>query len=120
FQPLGPHGPSQVVDASRFEWTDDAWGGLELPGQVLYELHVGTFTQEGTWAAALEELPELADLGITVIELMPVVEFPGRFGWGYDGVDLFAPFHLYGEPDDMRRFIDRAHASGLGVILDVV
>jgi maltooligosyltrehalose trehalohydrolase len=83
-------------------------------------MHVGTFTPEGTWEAASRELPELARLGITVIEMMPIAEFPGRFGWGYDGVDLFAPCHLYGEPDDLRRFLDRAHAAGLGVILDVV
>jgi maltooligosyltrehalose trehalohydrolase len=87
---------------------------------VLYEMHVGTFTREGTWEAAARELPELARAGITVIELMPVAEFPGHFGWGYDGVNLFAPTRLYGGPDDFRRFIDRAHALGLGVILDVV
>ena len=83
-------------------------------------MHVGTFTPEGTWAAAAEKLPLLADIGITVIEMMPVAEFPGRFGWGYDGVDLFAPTHLYGTPEDLCRFVDRAHALGLGVILDVV
>ncbi len=120
FQPEGPHGPSQVVDPSTFPWTDEGWRGLRREGQVLYEMHVGTFTPEGTWEAASRELPELARLGVTVIEMMPVAEFPGRFGWGYDGVDLFAPCHLYGEPDDLRRFLDRAHAAGLGVILDVV
>src|ERR671918_2696611 len=83
-------------------------------------MHVGTFTPEGTWNAAIRELPELRATGITVIEVMPVHEFPGRFGWGYDGVDLFAPMHLYGNPDDFRRFVDTAHAVGLGVILDVV
>src|SRR2546428_2045406 len=83
-------------------------------------MHVGTFTREGTWAAAMRELPALARLGVTVLEVMPVADFPGRFGWGYDGVDLFAPTRLYGEPDDFRRFVDRAHAAGLGVILDVV
>ena len=88
--------------------------------QVLYEMHVGTFTAEGTWRAALEHLPALAELGITTIEMMPVAEFAGRRGWGYDGVDLFAPSHLYGTPDDLRRFVDRAHHLGLGVILDVV
>ncbi len=119
FQPQGPHGPSQVVDPS-FPWTDEGWRGLRREGQVLYEMHVGTFTPEGTWEAASRELQELARLGVTVVEMMPVAEFPGRFGWGYDGVDLFAPYHLYGEPDDLRRFVDRAHASGLGVILDVV
>jgi maltooligosyltrehalose trehalohydrolase len=120
FQPEGPHGPSQVVDPSRFRWTDGNWRGTPLPGQVLYEMHVGTFTREGTWEAAGRELEELAGAGITVIEVMPVAEFPGRFGWGYDGVDLFAPTRLYGEPDDFRRFVDRAHTVGLGVILDVV
>ena len=120
FQPEGPHGPSQVVDPSSFAWTDGAWKGTPLEGQVIYELHLGTFTREGTWAAAARELPELADLGITVVEIMPIADFPGRFGWGYDGVNLFAPTRLYGVPDDCRRFVDRAHALGLGVILDVV
>ena len=120
FQPKGPHGPSAVVDGSRFEWTDTGWRGVSLPGQVLYEMHVGTFTPEGSYAAAARELPWLRDLGVTVVELMPLAEFPGRFGWGYDGVDLFAPSHLYGEPDELRRFVDRAHAVGIGVILDVV
>ncbi len=120
FQPEGPHGPSQVVDPSRFRWTDAAWPGVRIEQQVLYELHVGTFTPEGTWTAAARELGALADVGITCVEVMPVSEFPGRFGWGYDGVDPFAPTRLYGEPDDMRAFVDRAHALGLGVILDVV
>lgn len=119
-QPFGPHGPSQVVDPNAFEWTDQTWGGIQLEGQVFYELHVGTFTAEGTWRAAIDHLKALADLGITTIEMMPVAEFPGRFGWGYDGVDLFAPSHLYGTPDDLRRFIDRAHGLGVGVMLDVV
>jgi len=120
YQPDGPHGPSEVIDPSAFAWTDASWPGVTLRGQVLYELHVGTFTPEGTWAAAARELPWLRDLGVTCIEMMPVAEFPGRFGWGYDGVDLFAPTRAYGRPDDLRRFIDRAHALGLGVILDVV
>jgi maltooligosyltrehalose trehalohydrolase len=120
FQPQGPHGPSQVVDPAAFEWTDADWPGVERDGQIVYELHLGTFTREGTWKAATRELDELADLGITMIEVMPVAEFPGRFGWGYDGVCLFAPYHLYGTPDDFRRFVDRAHALGLAVILDVV
>lgn len=120
FQPDGPHGPSQVVDPSRFRWTDAGWRGAPLHGQVIYEMHIGTFTREGTWEAACREFEELAAAGISVLEVMPVAEFPGRFGWGYDGVDLFAPTRLYGEPDDFRRFVDRAHAAGLGVILDVV
>src|SRR5207248_5470376 len=120
FQPEGPHGPSQVVDPSTFHWTDDRWKGVPDAGNVLYEMHVGTFTPEGTWDAAARRLPELVELGITAVEVMPVAEFPGRFGWGYDGVQLFAPTRLYGTPDDMRRFVDRAHELGLGVILDVV
>lgn len=120
FQPRGPHGPSQVVDPVSFRWTDRCWRGVKIEGQVLYEMHVGTFTRGGTWAAAARELPELADLGITVLEIMPVGDFPGKFGWGYDGVCLFAPTQLYGGPDDFRQFVDRAHAEGLGVILDVV
>src|SRR6058998_16344 len=120
FQPEGPHGPSCVVDPRQFEWTDSKWHGVKMKGHVIYEMHIGTFTREGTWRAAAEELAELARIGITVIEMMPVAEFPGRFGWGYDGVNLFAPSHLYGTPDDLRAFIDRAHSLGLGVILDVV
>jgi maltooligosyltrehalose trehalohydrolase len=119
-QPDGPHGPSRVIDPGAFRWTDGGWRGVRREGQVLYEMHVGTFTPEGTWEAAARQLPDLAALGITVIEMMPVADFPGRFGWGYDGVDLFAPCRLYGTPDDLRRFVDRAHALGVGVILDVV
>jgi maltooligosyltrehalose trehalohydrolase len=120
YQPDGPHGPSAIVDPLTFAWTDAGWRGVEPRGQVLYELHIGTFTGEGTWRAAAEELPALADLGITAIEMMPVADFPGRFGWGYDGVNLYAPSRLYGTPDDLRAFVDRAHACGMGVILDVV
>jgi maltooligosyltrehalose trehalohydrolase len=123
FQPAGPHGPSCIVDPAQFRWTDSHWPGpaaAGLKGQVIYEMHIGTFTKEGTWHAASQQLEELARIGITVIEMMPVGDFPGKFGWGYDGVDLFAPSHLYGTPDDLRAFIDRAHSLGLGVILDVV
>ena len=120
FQPEGPHGPSEIVDARTFKWTDDEWRGATIERQVIYELHVGTFTRPGTFAAAASELSELARLGITMIELMPLAEFGGRFGWGYDGVDLFAPTHLYGRPDDFRRFVDAAHAVGIAVVLDVV
>ncbi|HET6282923.1 MAG TPA: malto-oligosyltrehalose trehalohydrolase, partial [Polyangia bacterium] len=120
FQPDGPHGPSLMVDPTRFLWTDTAWKGIERTGQVIYELHVGTFTRVGTFAAAAEQLPALAELGITIVELMPLGDFPGRFGWGYDGVDLWAPSRLYGTPDDLRRMVDNAHRLGLGVILDVV
>lgn len=120
FQPEGPHGPSRVVDPSSFLWTDKNWEGASLKGQVLYELHVGAFTPEGTFAAAARELKELAELGVTCVELMPVAEFPGRFGWGYDGVSLYAPAHIYGEPDDLRGFVNEAHRVGVAVILDVV
>src|SRR5262245_50295717 len=121
FQPDGPLGPSMIVDPRAFVWTDDEWPGSVPPHrQVVYELHLGTFTKAGTWAAAQQRLPQLAALGVTTLEVMPIAEFAGRFGWGYDGVLLFAPFHVYGEPDDARRFVDAAHAQGLGVILDVV
>jgi len=120
FQPDGPHGPSEVIDPDRFAWTDAGWRGLRPEGQVVYELHVGTFTAEGTWDAAARELRRLAELGVTAVEVMPVADFPGRFGWGYDGVDLFAPTRLYGRPDAFRAFVDHAHALGLGVLLDVV
>jgi maltooligosyltrehalose trehalohydrolase len=119
-QPEGPFGPSEIVDSQRYAWGDGSWRGVTLPGQILYEIHVGTFTPEGTWRAAAEHLGDLALAGITTIEVMPVSEFPGRFGWGYDGVFPYAPTRLYGSPDDFRAFIDRAHAAGLGVILDVV
>ena len=120
FQPAGPHGPSRVVDPTKFKWTDAEWRGRPLRGQVIYEMHVGTFTRGGTFASAARELRELADAGITVVELMPLADFPGRFGWGYDGVNMFAPTRLYGEPDDLRRFVDEAHRTGLAVIHDVV
>ena len=119
-QPDGPHGASVVVDADTFRWTDADWRGIGIAGQIIYEMHVGTFTPEGTWAAAAGKLPLLKEIGITVIEMMPVNEFPGRFGWGYDGVNLFAPTRLYGTPDDLRAFIDAAHREGIAVILDVV
>ncbi len=120
FQPEGPHGPSRVVDPGSFIWSDGAWRGVTPENQVLYEMHVGTFTPEGTWEAAMRELPELKALGITCVEVMPVADFPGRFGWGYDGVNLFAPTRLYGGPDEMRKFVNLAHEMGMGVILDVV
>jgi len=120
FQPEGPHAASELIDASTYTWADAGWHGLPLEGQVIYELHVGTFTREGTWAAARAELQELAALGITTIELMPIAEFDGDFGWGYDGVALYAPYHRYGRPDDLRAFVDEAHRVGLAIILDVV
>ena len=120
FQPDGPHGASELVEPAAFRWTDHAWRGRAVSELVIYELHVGTFTREGTWQAAAARLPALAELGVTMIEVMPIAEFPGRFGWGYDGVDLFAPTRLYGRPEDARAFVNRAHELGLAVILDVV
>ncbi len=122
FQPEGPHGPSEIVDPSLYQWSagDHAWKGVRLAGQVLYELHIGTFTAEGTYRAAERELERLAALGITVLELMPLAQYAGARGWGYDGVDLWAPHNAYGTPDELRHFIDAAHGAGLGVILDVV
>jgi maltooligosyltrehalose trehalohydrolase len=119
FQPEGPFGWSQVVDP-LFHWTDDNWPGCKLAGQIIYELHIGTFTKEGTWKAAAAQLPELAATGISVLEIMPVADFAGSFGWGYDGVNFFAPCRLYGTPDDFRSFVNAAHALRIGVILDVV
>lgn len=120
FQPFGPLGPSLVVNPDLFQWKDSNWTGKAIRGQVFYEMHFGTYTPEGTYAAAMRHLPDLAEIGITTVELMPIAEFAGRFGWGYDGVDLFAPTRLYGTPDEFRAFVDRAHSLGLGVILDVV
>jgi maltooligosyltrehalose trehalohydrolase len=120
FQPDGPHGPSMVVDPAAFAWQDTAWRGIGMRGQVFYELHVGTFTAEGTFDAAARELPELARLGITCVEVMPVADFPGRWNWGYDGVNLYAPYHGYGDCEAFKRFVDAAHRHGLAVILDVV
>ena len=120
YQPDGPHGPSQIIDPASFTWNDAAWPGVPRDGHVVYEMHVGTFSAAGTYVAAAEQLPWLADLGVTLIELLPVAEFSGAYGWGYDGVNLFAPFHHYGTCDDLRAFVDRAHQLGLGVILDVV
>ncbi len=120
FQPEGIDGPSRVVDHGAFPWTDQRWRGLPLAGAVLYELHVGTFSAEGTFDGVIEHLDHLVDLGIDAVELLPVAEFPGRRGWGYDGVDLFAPHHAYGGPDGLKRLVDASHAAGLGVIMDVV
>jgi maltooligosyltrehalose trehalohydrolase len=108
------------VDPGRYEWRDRSWRGIALRGQVLYEIHVGTFTPEGTWRAAMDRLSDVRRMGVTAIEIMPIGDFPGRFGWGYDGVLPYAPTRLYGRPDDFRAFVDRAHSVGLGVLLDVV
>ncbi|MFG3260075.1 malto-oligosyltrehalose trehalohydrolase [Streptomyces sp. NPDC048172] len=118
-QPDGPGGPSAVVDHDAYRWRHP-WRGLPLPGAVLYELHVGTFTPEGTFAAAVARLPHLAALGVTHIELMPVCPFPGTHGWGYDGVALWAVHEPYGGPEGLKRFVDAAHGHGIGVVLDVV
>jgi maltooligosyltrehalose trehalohydrolase len=120
WQPAGVNALSRVVDHAAFEWTDGPWRGVHLPSAVLYELHVGTFTPEGTFDAAIGRLPHLVDLGVDVIELLPVAEFSGDHGWGYDGVDLYAPHHAYGGPDGLKRLVDACHASGIGVVMDVV
>jgi maltooligosyltrehalose trehalohydrolase len=120
WQPEGVDGPSRTVDHSRFPWTDDRWGGVHLPSAVLYELHVGTFSEEGTFDGVIAHLDHLVDLGVDAIELLPVAEFPGERGWGYDGVDLWAPHHGYGGPEGLKRLVDACHHRGLGVILDVV
>jgi maltooligosyltrehalose trehalohydrolase len=120
YQPGGPHRSSVVVDHREFRWSDQKWPGVTLKGQIIYEMHVGTFTPDGTWVAAARQLRHLSRTGISVIEMMPIADFPGEFGWGYDGVDLFAPCRLYGTPDDLRAFVDTAHSLGMGVILDVV
>jgi maltooligosyltrehalose trehalohydrolase len=120
FQPDGVHGPSQIVDPFAFRWSDRRWGGRPARDRILYELHVGTFSPEGTFAGATSRLEALRDLGITVIELMPVADFAGSRNWGYDGVCLYAPARVYGGPDDLRRLVDRAHQLGIAVVLDVV
>lgn len=120
WQPEGVAGPSAVLDPTRFEWRDDGWRGVELGDTVLYELHVGTFTPEGTFEAAIGQLDRLVHLGVTTIELMPVGAFPGRRNWGYDGVFPSAAQQSYGGPDGLARLVDEAHAVGLGVVLDVV
>jgi maltooligosyltrehalose trehalohydrolase len=120
YQPEGPHGPSMVIDPATYDWGDSAWRGVQIDGQVIYELHLGTFTAAGSFQSAIDRLPELVDLGVSLIEVMPLADFSGRFGWGYDGVNMFAPCRLYGIPDDFRAFVDAAHRLELGVILDVV
>ena len=120
YQPEGVHGPAEVIDPNAFSWTDSAWKGIARDELIIYELHIGTFTEKGTFRAAIERLGELLALGITAVEVMPVAQSPGRWNWGYDGVDLFAPRNTYGEPDDFRAFVDACHAAGLAVLLDVV
>jgi maltooligosyltrehalose trehalohydrolase len=120
FQPEGVHGPSEVVDPRSYRWNDRRWKGITREGLVVYELHIGTMTPEGTFLSLIGQLQDLKQLGVTAIELMPVAQCPGRWNWGYDGVDLFAPSNAYGTPDDLRTLVDAAHEVGLGVILDVV
>jgi len=120
WQPYRVHGPSRVYDHARFAWTDDGWRGGTLPGTVLYELHVGTFTVEGTFDTAIGRLDHLVDLGVDLVEVMPVAAFDGSHGWGYDGVCLYAVHEPYGGPDGFKRFVDACHGRGLGVVLDVV
>jgi maltooligosyltrehalose trehalohydrolase len=119
-QPHGVGGPSRIVDHGAYRWTDAGWAGFDLPSAVLYELHVGTFSPEGTFDGAIAHLDHLVALGVDAVELLPVVEFPGRRGWGYDGVDLWAPHHAYGGPDGLKHLVDACHARGLGVVVDVV
>jgi maltooligosyltrehalose trehalohydrolase len=120
WQPEGVHQPSRVYDHDAFAWTDRSWTGRALPGAVLYELHIGTFTEAGTFDAAIERLDHLVELGITLVEVMPVNSFDGVYGWGYDGVLWGAVHEPYGGPDGFKRFVDACHARGLGVVLDVV
>jgi maltooligosyltrehalose trehalohydrolase len=120
FNPEGVHGFSEVIDPRHFPWTDAAWTGRPWHEAVMYELHVGAFTPEGTCAAAQARLPALAALGVTALQLMPLADFPGRFGWGYDGVLPYAPQAAYGRPDDLKRFVQAAHGLGMMVLLDVV
>ena len=120
WQPHGVYGPSRIIDHESFEWTDHGWQPRPLSAAVMYELHIGTFTSEGTFTAAIDRLPDLVKLGITHVEFMPVGEFSGNRGWGYDGVDLYAPHHAYGTPEDLKRLIVACHSAGLAVILDVV
>jgi maltooligosyltrehalose trehalohydrolase len=120
FQPEGVHGPSQLVDADAFQWSDENWKGVALEGSIFYELHVGTYTPAGTFDALIDHLHDLRSLGVTTIEVMPVAQFPGPRNWGYDGVFPFAPQNTYGGPEGLRRLVDAAHARGLAVALDVV
>jgi maltooligosyltrehalose trehalohydrolase len=120
FQPEGVHGPSELVDPGQFVWTDQEWRGVDRDDLVIYELHVGTFSPEGTFEGLTRRLRSLRDLGVTAVELMPLHDFEGARSWGYDGVALFAPSRNYGRPDDLRRLVDEAHRLGLAVFLDVV
>ncbi|HYK37081.1 malto-oligosyltrehalose trehalohydrolase [Alloacidobacterium sp.] len=120
WQPHGVHGPSRIVDHAAFAWTDAEWQAPPLANAIIYELHIGTFTREGTFDAAQQRLSYLRGLGITHVELMPVGAFPGKHGWGYDGVDIFAPQQAYGGPEALKRFVNACHEHRLAVLLDVV
>jgi maltooligosyltrehalose trehalohydrolase len=120
WQPHGVHGASRLYDQAAFHWSDGRWQGPPLSGAVIYEMHMGTFTSTGTFDAAIERLDYIAGLGVTHLEVMPVAEFPGRYGWGYDGASLFAVSNQYGGPDGLKRFVDACHQRGLAVLLDVV
>jgi maltooligosyltrehalose trehalohydrolase len=120
WQPHGVDGPSRLLDDAAFPWTDEHWRGTPLPGSILYEVHVGTFTPEGTFDAAVDRLDHLVDLGVTAVELLPCNAFAGRWGWGYDGVAWFAVHEPYGGPEGLKRFVDACHTKGLGVVMDVV
>ncbi len=120
FQPAGVNGPSQIIDHSKFSWSDAHWQAPPLASAIIYELHIGTFTPVGTFLSAIERLDFLVELGVTHVELMPINEFSGDWGWGYDGVDLYAPHHAYGTPDELKQLVDACHKRGLAVLLDVV
>lgn len=120
FQPDGVHGPSQWIDPVAYHWNDEAWRGLPKDEMILYELHIGTFTKEGTYLAAIDRLEELVDLGVTAIEIMPVAQSAGRWNWGYDGTNFFAPRNTFGTPDELKQLVDAAHRLGIAMILDVV
>jgi maltooligosyltrehalose trehalohydrolase len=120
FQPFGVHGPSQVIDPNAFQWTDQTWTGVQKRDLVIYELHIGSFTQKGTYASAIDKLDELKRLGVTAIEVLPLCQCPGNWNWGYDGVNFFAPSNTFGTPDELKAFVDACHARGLAIINDVV
>ena len=120
YQPFGVHGPSQVIDSSTFQWTDQAWRGINKRDLVIYELHVGALTEEGTYTGAIKRLKELKNLGITAIEVLPLAQCPGSWNWGYDGVNFFAPNTSFGTPDELKAFVDACHSHGLAIIIDLV
>jgi maltooligosyltrehalose trehalohydrolase len=119
-QPQGIHGPSQIIDERSFQWTDESWSGIALEDFIIYELHVGTFTPEGTFEAAISRLPRLKELGITAVEIMPVAQYPGDRNWGYDGVYHYAVQNSYGGPDGLKKLVNACHEQGIAAVLDVV